>query len=120
MSLQAVMDYKNVTRVTVPSLLHSFCARYHHRMSSESTASLVRRALEDSGLDAETIGNLASSLVWRIGRLSDESPVTVRVGSTQGLQQFSELPRLRNASDQEIEEALSDGSLRVEWVGPRL
>lgn len=89
-------------------------------MSSESTASLVRQALEESGLAAGAVDSLASSLVWRIGRLSDDSPVTVRVGSTLGLQQFSELPRLRNASDQEIEEALSEGTLKVEWVGPRL
>lgn len=62
---------------------------------------------------------LAGSLVWRMGRLSDDSPVTVRVGLTQSVHLFADLPRLRNATDPEIDEAIAEGTLRVEWVGPR-
>ena len=87
---------------------------YSVGVNSESVSSRIGRVLEDSGIEPADLANLAGALVWRIGRLSDDAPVTVRVGSAQGLQQFSDLPRLRNAT-----EALEDGSLRVEWVGPR-
>lgn len=93
---------------------------YPVSVNIESVSSSIVRTLEDSGVGPDALADLAGSLVWRIGRLSDETPVTVRIGSAQGLQQFGDLPRLRNATDQELEEALEDGSLRVEWVGPRL
>lgn len=89
-------------------------------VNPESVSSQIAEVLAESGVDQETVADLAGSLVWRIGRLSDDAPVTVRLGTAQGLQQFSELPRLRNATDQELEEAITDGSLKVEWVGPRL
>ena len=120
MSRKAVQDYKNVTLLTVVALRRCRSRGIIRVVSAESTAVLLTQALEGSGVDSEQVAGLAGSLVWRIGRLADDAPVTVRVGSTQALQQFSELPRLRSASDQELEEALQDGSLKVEWVGPRL
>ncbi len=81
---------------------------------------MIADSLQDSGVSPEDLGSLASSLVWRMGRLGDDSPVTVRVGLAQSLAYFNELPRLRNASDQELEEAIRTDSLKVEWVGPRL
>lgn len=88
-------------------------------MSTETVSAQLSQVLERFDIDQEMFSGLAGALVWRIGRLSDEAPVTVRVGTAAGLERFAELPRLRNASDQELEEALRDGSLHVEWVGPR-
>ncbi len=62
---------------------------------------------------------LASSLVWRIGRTSDDAAITVRVGLAGAAAAFSELPRLHAASDAELREAIDAGTVRVEWVGPR-
>ncbi len=86
-------------------------------MNPEAVTKQVQAALAELGVDESDFEGLASSLVWRIGRLSDDAPVTVRLGTTSGLERFAELPRLRNATDQELEEALADGSLQVEWVG---
>ena len=92
---------------------------YPVNVNIESVSSRIGRALSGTDVEPADLANLAGALVWRIGRLSDDSLVTVRVGSAQALQQFSDLPRLRNATDQELEEAFQDGTLRVEWVGPR-
>lgn len=67
----------------------------------------------------ELLEELAGNLLWRIGRVSDDGPVTVRVGLASSAPLFAELPRLRSASDAEIEAAIQEGSLRVEWVGTR-
>ncbi len=67
----------------------------------------------------DLLDELASNLLWRIGRASEDGPVTVRVGMASSAQLFNELPRLRSATDAEVEAAISDASLRVEWVGPR-
>lgn len=63
---------------------------------------------------------LASSLLWRIGRAFEDGPVTVRVGLASAAPLFAELPRLRAATDQEVEAAVASGDVQVEWVGPRL
>ena len=68
---------------------------------------------------AAALDDLAGSLLWRIGRLADDAPVTVRVGFATSAAIFGELPRLRNASDDELLAAVESGDLRVEWVGPR-
>lgn len=65
------------------------------------------------------IGDLAAQLLWRIGRTSDDAPVTVRVGFASSAALFDEMPRLRGISDADLEAAVADGSLRVEWVGYR-
>ena len=67
----------------------------------------------------ESFDALASSLVWRIGRTSDEAMITVRVGLAGATAAFAELPRLHAASDAELREAIDAGTVRVEWVGPR-
>jgi hypothetical protein len=71
-------------------------------------------AVDPARLDA-----LAGQLVWRIGRASDDAPLTVRVGLASSASAFAELPRLRNASEAELREALEQGDVRVEWVGAR-
>lgn len=75
--------------------------------------------LAAQGVSPEDLGVLASQLVWRVGRSGDEGPVTVRVGFAGSTALFADLPRLKAASDAELEEAAQTGTLRVEWVGAR-
>ena len=74
--------------------------------------------LAERDLPAEAIDDLAGALLWRIGR-ADDGPVTVRVGFATSAGAFADLPRLRTASDDELSDAVAEGNLRVEWVGPR-
>ena len=93
---------------------------YGSMMTMESPLAYnLRLAVEQLGLDASHIEDLASQLIWRIGRVSDEGPVTIRVGFASSAKLFAELPRLRSASDNELEAAVRDGALRIEWVGHR-
>jgi hypothetical protein len=71
-------------------------------------------------VDEALLEQLGTSLLWRVGRTSDDEPVTVRVGFATSAPLFAELPRLRSASDQELEAAIGEGHVQVEWVGPRL
>ena len=89
-------------------------------MTEQSLQGLVLEALAVSGLDGDQLTNLASHLLWRIGRDGDDGPLTVRVGLASNASAFSDLPRLKNASDAEILEAVEAKSLRVEWVGHHL
>lgn len=89
-------------------------------MTEAELKAMLAEALERRGLEERELDALASQLVWRVGRASDDSPVTVRVGLASSVPLFAELPRLRNATDSEVEAAIRDGSLRVEWVGPRV
>ncbi|CAN5884806.1 hypothetical protein BH24DEI2_BH24DEI2_01770 [soil metagenome] len=73
--------------------------------------------LQEVGLTDPALESLAGQLVWRIGRLADDAPITVRVGLASSVPLFNELPKLRNASESEIEAAFSEGDIRVEWVG---
>lgn len=77
----------------------------------------VLQNLQDVGLEDADLESLAGQLVWRIGRLAEDAPVTVRVGLASSVPLFNELPKLRNASESEIETAFSEGDIRVEWVG---
>jgi hypothetical protein len=86
-------------------------------MSEVELKRMLSAALSEHGLSEESIEALAGQLLWRVGRVSDDAPVTVRVGFASGAAQFADLPRLRGATDAEIEAALADGTLRVEWVG---
>lgn len=80
------------------------------------------RALDERplGLDEAQAEALAASLLWRIGRAYEDGPVTVRVGLASAAPLFAELSRLRAATDQEVEAAVHEGDVQVEWVGPRL
>ncbi len=89
-------------------------------MSDPIVQDRLRQTLGEVGLEPDSLEELASQLLWRIGRASDDGPVTVRVGLASSADQFQLLPRLRSASDAEIEAAVREGSLRLEWVGPRL
>jgi len=89
------------------------------RVSEARVQERISETLSESGISAEQVGDLAGQLLWRIGRVNDDGPVTVRVGLASSAALFQELPRLRTASDSEIEAAVEEGGLRVEWVGPR-
>jgi hypothetical protein len=41
------------------------------------------------------------------------------VGFATSAAVFAELPRLRNATEEELAAAIDAGELHVEWVGPR-
>jgi hypothetical protein len=88
-------------------------------MTEAFVAHRLREVLLEHALPAEAIDQFAGALLWRIGRLSDEDPVTVRVGFATSAAAFADLPRLRNASDEELLTAVEEETLRVEWVGPR-
>ena len=82
-------------------------------------AARVRGALGELGVGTEALEDLAGALLWRIGRGTDEGPVTVRVGFATSASLFAELPRLRNATEEELAAAIDADELHVEWVGPR-
>ncbi len=88
-------------------------------MNDPRTEERVRDLLDGLGVEAETLDDLAGSLLWRIGRPAEDGPVTVRVGFATSAALFGELPRLRNASEEELAAAVDAGEVRVEWVGPR-
>jgi len=70
-------------------------------------------------IDPALLDGLAGQLVWRIGRAAEDAPVTVRVGLASAAPTFAELPRLRNATDAELRDAIDAGDVRVEWVGTK-
>lgn len=80
----------------------------------------VLDTLTSLGIDESKFDQLASNLVWRVGRLSDDAPVTIRIGLASSVPLFADLPKLRNASESEIEEAIKADDIRVEWVGRKL
>ena len=80
-------------------------------------ATELEQLLSESGLSEESLDALAGNLVWRIGRLTEDAPITVRVGLASSVPLFNDLPRLRNASESEIEAAIQEDEVRVEWVG---
>jgi hypothetical protein len=79
---------------------------------TENTAPDNKAPFDVNGLES-----LAGSLVWRIGRLTEEAPLTVRIGLASSIRLFNDLPKLRSASDSEIESAMREKDYRIEWVG---
>ena len=75
--------------------------------------------LAAQGVPPEQLEALAGSLLWRVGRSGDDGPVTVRIGFAGSAALFADLPRLKNVTDGELEEAAGAGDLHVEWVGAR-
>ncbi|MBF6594072.1 MAG: DUF3248 domain-containing protein [Thermaceae bacterium] len=64
----------------------------------------------------DLLERLGSHLVWRIGKAESEELLVVRVGLASATSEFSQLSRLRNASDEEMEQLVQAGQVRVEWV----
>ena len=84
---------------------------------TEALQRQLAEILAAQGVAPEQVEVLASQLLWRVGRNGDDGPVTVRLGYASSAALFAELPRLKSASDAELEEAAHAGALRVEWVG---
>jgi hypothetical protein len=64
----------------------------------------------------DLLERLGNHLVWRIGKAEGEEVLVVRVGLATATPEFSNLSRLRNVTDEEIEQLSKAGKLRVEWV----
>ena len=88
-------------------------------MSGQDLERQTKERLDALGVPSKALDALASQLLWRVGRVAEDGPVTVRVGFATSAPLFADLPKLRSASDAEIEESVADGSLRVEWIGYR-
>ena len=63
-----------------------------------------------------TLESLGGQLVWRIGKDDVSDDVVVRLGFASATPRFAHLPRLRSATDQELQAALDAGSVVIEWV----
>ena len=64
----------------------------------------------------DLLERLGNYLVWRIGKAEGEEVLVVRVGLVSATPEFGQLARLRNVSDEEIEQLAQAGQLRIEWV----
>ena len=69
----------------------------------------------DTGLDTQ-LEQLASHLVWKMGRDEETDEVVVRVGFASSTASFALRGRLRAVSDEELQEALSSQHVRVQWM----
>lgn len=65
---------------------------------------------------AAHLETLGGHLVWRIGKDEVNDHVVVRVGYASATPRFAHLPKLRSAGDPELQEALSEGRVVIEWV----
>ncbi|MFD2608569.1 DUF3248 domain-containing protein [Deinococcus taklimakanensis] len=61
----------------------------------------------------ETLGG---QLVWRIGKDESSDDIVVRLGYASATPRFAHLPRLRSAGDAELQVALRDNRVVIEWV----
>ncbi|WP_345464759.1 DUF3248 domain-containing protein [Deinococcus carri] len=59
---------------------------------------------------------LGGQLVWRIGKDELSDDVVVRLGYASATPRFAHLPRLRSVADTELQAALSENRVVIEWV----
>ena len=69
----------------------------------------------DNQLDNQ-LEQLASHLVWKMGRDEETDEVVVRVGFASSTPSFAAKGRLRAVSDDELHEALASQHVRVQWM----
>ncbi len=86
-------------------------------MTETELKDFVLNAASEHTLEDDTLENLASQLLWRIGRTVDDGPIVVRIGYATYAKRFAEMPRLKSVTDMELEEAMVKRNLHVEWVG---
>ena len=86
-------------------------------MTETAIKELTQQAIAKQGLDNDVLEALSSPLLWRIGRSIDEKSLVIRVGLASSAALFADLPKLKGASDLEVEVALKTGNFQVEWVG---
>jgi len=85
-------------------------------MTETEIKDFVLGAASEHSIEDETLENLASQLLWRVGRTVDDGPIVVRIGYATNAKRFAEMPRLKSVSDAELEEAMVERSFHVEWV----
>lgn len=73
--------------------------------------------LDNLPFSSQQLETLAGSLVWRVGRLTNEAPLTIRIGLASSVSLFNDLPKLRTATDAEVDAAIKTKDFRIEWVG---
>ncbi|WP_291430747.1 DUF3248 domain-containing protein [Deinococcus sp.] len=59
---------------------------------------------------------LGGQLVWRIGKDEASDDVIVRLGFASATPRFAHLSRLRSAGDAELQAALAEDRIVIEWV----
>ena len=59
---------------------------------------------------------LASHLVWKMGRDEETDELVVRVGFASSTPSFAVKGRLKAVSDEELQEALTSQHVRVQWM----
>lgn len=64
----------------------------------------------------EQLEHLGGHLVWRVGKHEAGDDIVVRLGYASATPHFAHLPRLRTASDAELQDALASGRIVIEWV----
>jgi hypothetical protein len=64
----------------------------------------------------DLLERLGEYLIWKIGKDEQEEVLVVRTGMVSASGRFAQLPRLRSASDQDVERLMQEGRVRVEWV----
>ncbi|AFZ66629.1 DUF3248 domain-containing protein [Deinococcus peraridilitoris] len=65
---------------------------------------------------SDQLEQLGGHLVWRVGKHEASDDVVVRLGYASSTPRFAHLPRLRSASDSELQDALERGAIMIEWV----
>lgn len=65
---------------------------------------------------ARQLEALGAQLVWRVGKDELNDNVVVRLGYASATPRFAHLPRLRSANDAEIQAALAENRVVIEWV----
>lgn len=59
---------------------------------------------------------LGGQLVWRIGKDEASDDLIVRLGFASATPRFAHLSRLRSAGDAELQAALAENRVVIEWV----
>ncbi|MBZ9713839.1 MULTISPECIES: DUF3248 domain-containing protein [Deinococcus] len=65
---------------------------------------------------ARALEALGGQLVWRMGKDEASDDVVVRLGFASATPRFAHLPRLRSAADAELQAALAENRVVIEWV----
>lgn len=65
---------------------------------------------------ARQLEALGGQLVWRIGKDELSDDVVVRLGYASATPRFAHLPRLRSVADAELQAALAENRVVIEWV----
>ncbi|SMB89748.1 Protein of unknown function [Deinococcus hopiensis KR-140] len=65
---------------------------------------------------ARQLDALGGQLVWRVGKDEASEDVVVRLGYASATPRFAHLPRLRSVGDAELQAALTEDRIVIEWV----